>query len=286
MYAVWIAPDGTQWPLTDKSPTRGWFTTPDVSGWGMVPVEYTLDPMARGGESVRSAKITSARVVWPLHIYGDTHQEFLDRYRAVKRAFTMTALRGQAGTLIVYRPDGHGRQISAFYEDGFRGQGGENWVFANAAITLLCPDAYWLDLETTTITRSFAGGGASFLSPFPTISSSQVLGNTTITNAGDVTAWPTWTINGPMTSLTAVNNTTSQAFTLTYTLLVGETITITTNRPTIRGPAGQNLIGSLNWPAASLWGLGVGDNDVVFTVAGGAAGTAIQLAFNARYEGA
>lgn len=286
MFATWVAPDGTEWPLTDTAPDRGYFTTREIGGWGTVPVEYTLDPMPRGGESVRYVKVSSARLVWPLNIYGDTHQEFLDRYRAVKRAFTQTALRGQAGTMIVYRPDGSARQISGFYEDGFRGEPGENWLFANPVITLLCPDSFWQDVDTITVTRSYAAGGASFLNPFPTISSSQVLGSTTVNNPGDVQAWPSWVINGPMTALTAVNNTTSQAFTLTYTLLAGETITMTTDRPTVRGPAGQNLVGSLNWPAAYLWGLATGDNDIDFSVGGASAGTAIQMSFNPRYDGA
>lgn len=285
MFATWIDPNGVEWPLTDKSEDRGYFTTTEIGGWGGMPFEYTLDPMQRGGESVRYVKVQSARLTWPLYIYGNTHQEFLTRYRALKRSFLMTAFRGLAGTLVVSRPDGSSRQVSAFYEEGFKGEPGENWLFAKPVLTLLCPDAFWQDTQAQVVTRSYSPG-SSFLSPFPTFSSSQVLGVTTITNTGDADAWPTWTITGPMTALTATNTTTGRSFTLTFTLIAGETITITTDRPTVRGPLGQNLIGSLNWPAAYLWGLTVGDNNIEFTVGGSGTGTSIQMSYHPRYEGA
>jgi hypothetical protein len=285
MFATWTDPTGVTWPLSDIGPDRGWFTTREVGGWGAVPFEYTLDPLPRGGQEVRFIRSDAARLTWPLYIYGDTHTEFLENYRAIRRAIMMTAHRGAAGTLRVARPDGTAREIDAFYEDGFRGDPGQNWMFASPVITFLCPDGYWRDTTPLSLTREYAPG-SSFLDPFPTISSGQVLGATTMDNPGDTMAWPFWTITGPTSGLTATNLTTGYSFTLSESLSDGQQILITTQRPSVRGPGDTNLVGSLNWPDAYLWGLMPGLNDVEFSVAGSGAGTSIEFLFYPRYEGA
>lgn len=285
MYATWTDPLGTVWPLTDIAPERGFFTTFGVAGWGAAPYEIVTDPMARGGESVRHIRAQPARLTWPLHVWGETHQQFVDRIRAIRKAIMMTVHRGIPGTITVQRPDGSARYIEAFYEDGFGGEGGEHWLSANPVLTMFCPDGSWRDVDQVVERRTF-GTPVSFFSPFLTVSESQVIGATTINNPGDMTAWPTWTITGPCTSVTATNNSTEQSFVLTHTLIAGATATITTDRPMVRGSAGENIADKLNWPAAYLWGLLPDANDIQFVVAGGSTGTAIELAFHPRYEGA
>ncbi len=285
MYATWTDPLGTVWPLTDTDPDRGYFTTREIAGWGAQPYEITTDPMARGGESVRHIRAQPGRVTWPLHIWGDTHTQFLDRYRAVRRAILMTVHRGLPGVLTVHRPDGTARFIECFYEDGFTGEAGQNWLSASPVLTMYCPDGAWKGSEEIVERRTF-GTPVSFFSPFGTLSGSQVLGQTVVNNPGEMTSWPQWQITGPCTAVTATNNTTGQSFVLTFTLNPGEVITVTTERPSVRGPSNQNLTGSLNWPSAYLWGLVPDDNNIEFAVSGGGVGTAIELSFHARYEGA
>jgi hypothetical protein len=190
--------------------------------------------------------------------------------------------------LTISRPDGTTRRIRAYYQDGFTNRPDRYHLDDDVVISLLCPDPFWQDTETTVISRSY-GSLASFYTPYPTVSSSQVLGDTTATNAGDVEAWPSWSIAGPFSSVIATNNTSGQAFTLTpadvgATVVAGQTVTITTDPPAVRGPAGEVWTGALNWPNAVLWGLVPGDNDVVFTVGGAGPETAISLSFTPRYE--
>jgi hypothetical protein len=113
-----------------------------------------------------------------------------------------------------------------------------------------------------------------------------VLGITPIDNPGEVDAWPVWTITGPATVITATNVSTGQSFVLTKTLAAGELVTITTQRPTVRGPLGENLVNALNWPSCYLWPLIPGTNQVNFAVAGASTGTAIELSFYPRWAGA
>lgn len=285
MQATWTDPTGVVWPLTDISPSRGFFTPNAIAGWGAQPYEIVTDPMSRGGESVRYIRAQPARLTWPLHIWGETHTQFVARYRALRRAFLSTVHLSMPGVLTVARPDGTARAIDAYYEDGWGGDAGQNWLSASPVLTLFCPDGAWRDTAQTVVRRG-SSPGVPFADPFMTLSSSQTLGSTQVDNPGDITAWPTWTITGPCTGVTATNSTTGQTFTITYTLSAGETITITTDRPTVRGPAGQNIVGALNWPTAFLWGLRPGINDIVFNVLGSGSGSAIDLAFYPRYEGA
>lgn len=285
MSAQWTDPDGQVWQLTDASPTSNWFTPPGPSGWDSPPYEYTLDPLAGGGETVRSVRNTSARITWPLHIWGDDHPEFVAAWRQLRRAFTLTSHRAAPGTLRVTRPDGTAREIECYYEEGFAGAAGEGWLSANPVVSLLAPDGYWRDTTPVTEARSFAAG-SSFLAPFPTVSSAQVLGAATIDNPGEVEAWPTWTITGPASVVTATNYTTGKQWILSHTLNAGELAIVTTRPPTVRGPAGENLVNDLNWPEVDLWPLDSGLNSVDFSVAGAASGTAIELTYYPRYEGA
>jgi hypothetical protein len=187
------------------------------------------------------------------------------------------------GRLQIARPDGSVREILACYEAGFDGEPRQGWTYDTAVLALYCEDPYWRDVAPTTVLREFALG-ADFLRPFMTVSSSRTLGETQIDNRGDVEAWPAWTITGPASSVGATNSTTGEAFTLTHTLLAGQIVGITTDPPTVRGPAGEVLTGSLDWPGARLWALQPGVNDVDFQVGGSGPGTRIELSYYQRYE--
>jgi hypothetical protein len=283
--ATWTDPAGTVWPLSDTSDDVGWFTQSGPAGWNATTYEIVTDPLPRGGEQVRFIRSKPGSITWPIYVWGDTHLQYVERHRQIRRAFTMTVHRGQVGVLRVERPDSSAREISCYYAGGMEGEAGEGWLWAKDAVTLFCPDGYWRDVDPITITQSYVPG-VNFLSGFPQVSAGLALGESQIDNPGDVDAWPTWTLTGPMTALAATNVTTGYSFSLTYGLSAGEQITITTDRPTVRGPAGQNLVTALNWPSAYLWSLTPDVNDVIFNVSGGDVGTQVELTFHPRYEGA
>ncbi len=283
--ATWTDPTGTVWPLSDTSDDVGWFTYSGPAGWHATTYELVTDPLPRGGEQLRFVRSKPGSITWPLYVWGETHLQYVQRHRQIRRAFAMTAHRGLPGTLTVARPDGTARSIEAYYSAGLEGEAGEGWLYSKDAITLFCPDGYWRDVNSLSVTSSYAVG-VDFLNPFPSVSQGLTLGEFQVTNPGDVAAWPTWTITGPMTSIMARNVTTNYEFQLTYALAAGEQVTIITDRPQVRGPAGQNLSTSLNWPAAYLWALAPDDNDIIVNVANAAVGTSVTLDFHARYEGA
>jgi hypothetical protein len=222
-----------------------------------------------------------------LYVEGADHAAFVGAWRTLGEAFSETQDLG-AGTLTVTRPDGTVRLIDAYYQDGYDVSEGTPTADV-MALTLYCPDPYFRDLDLTLITRAETPLGVDFLSPFPMVSSSLTLGTTVVTNPGTVTAWPTWTLTGPATGLVASNVTTGESFELdisTYTgspLADGDTVTITTDPPSVVGSTGTNLTGALDWPSAVLWGIPKGDSTVSFTAGGSGTNTAVEASFYARY---
>lgn len=279
--ATWIAPDGSVWPLDD--PDRGYFTPDEVSGLGAAPISLVTDPHPRGGARIRHVQPQPRSITWPLIVEGLTHGDWLARWRALASAFTQTRRLGP-GTLRITRPDGTAREITAWYEAGFDGQPGAGHTWDTAVLSLFCEDPYWL-ADPVTDFRAHEATATDFLDPFPTVASAQVLGATTITNPGDVEAWPSWSITGPADEVVATNDTTGEAWTLTPDGLgAGETATITTDPPMVRGPAGEVWTGLLDWPTATLWGLVPGLNEITFSVSGADVGTEIRWSYRPRFE--
>lgn len=293
---TYIDPTGTRWPMTDLS--ADWYTLAEgVSGLGAAPYTLTSDSHPRGGARLRYVQPQPRSIVWPLLVKGADHQSFTDNWRALARAFTRTLRDRDAdgkpvpGRLEVARPDGGVRSIDVYYSSGWdgRGQTATGITWDSAVVTLWCEDPYWVDAVPVTVHRE-SGSGADFLEPYPTVSSSQVLGATTVTNPGDVDVWPTWLISGPASAITFTREDTGEAFTLDMTdtdhgaLLLGETVTISTDPPRVRSGTGENLIAGLNWPDAVLWSLPPGKTAVTFQLDGALAGSAVDLTFHPRYE--
>ncbi|MCO6011408.1 phage tail family protein [Actinoallomurus purpureus] len=288
--ATWYAPDGTVWPLTD--PDSGWFTLADgVSGLDAASISITTDDRPRGGVRVRHIQPGQRIITWPIRVEGEDHQAFINLWRAVGTAFTQTSRLGP-GELEIARPDGTARRVTAYYQEGFEGQGKQGYgtIADFFVLTLLCEDPYWRDVTPQVIHRETATG-VDFQSPYPSVSSAQVLGATTIENPGDAIAWPNWVVTGPASLLTATLTTTGESFQLNPNataighgnLLAGEQVTISTDPPQVRFGS-TNWIGALNWPGAVLWGIPPGTVDVTFQLDGSGAGSAIDLVFYPLYE--
>ncbi|BAU83346.1 serine/arginine repetitive matrix protein 2 [Streptomyces laurentii] len=288
-------PTGKVWPLSDSS--AGWFTRgAGVSGLGAVVYTHTRDAQPRGGALLRHVAAQPRSIVWPLYVYGRDHMEFVGRWRALATAFTRTLRPGPdgrpvPGVLTVARPDGTARRIHVFYDSGFEGQPkrGAGVVSDNAVITFWCEDPYWQDTVPVTVRRESAVP-LDHQAPYPTISSGQVLGATTLDVPGDVVVWPLWRITGPATLITVTREDTGEAFTIDPAkvghgaLAAGEQVTVRTDPPQVRGPDGSTWSAALDWPGAVLWPLAPGTNEVTFQLDGAGPGSAVDLEFHPRYE--
>lgn len=290
--ATWYAPDGSVWPL--MSPDLGIITMSEgVSGLGAAAITITTDDRARGGVRVRHVQPNERLITWPLYIYGASHNDFTSRWRATAGAFTDTSRLGP-GTLEIARPDGTARQVEAYYQAGFEQSGKQGYGITSdyCVLTLLCEDPYWTSTTPVNVHREYQGTPVDFQAPYPSLSSAQVLGATTVVNFGDVEVWPDWVITGPASAVTATNTTRGEAFTLNPNapavahgnLLAGEQVTIRTDPPQVRGPDGSPWTGALTWPGAVLWQLDPGPSAVNFALAGAGNGSAVDLTYYPRYE--
>jgi hypothetical protein len=298
--ATWIDPDGVLYPLTQpwSDGGSGYFTMNGPSDWGSTPIELVTDPYPRGGEVVRYIRAQARRLQWPLYVGGDSHTEFVKNYRAIMKGFTKTTYRRAPGILEIQRPDGSARRIQAFYEQGFEGTAGENWLWAKPTVQLFCPDGYWYDplvvnYERLAMVKTPGSEPGSFYQPFINIGSSPLNDDddyyTLINNTGDVEAWPTWTVVGPIGGMTALNETTGQRFNFTYNVPAGVTVTITTNPASVRSSTGLNLSRYIDWfneEGTALWPLAAGYNSITLGVTTMLPGSSVSMKFMARYESA
>lgn len=292
---TYFDPDGNAWPMTGVDEGRGYWALADgVAGLGAAPLALTTDPYPRGGVRLRHVQPQARIITWPVHVRGDSHQEFWERWHALGEAFVSTARRRVPGVLEVARPNGQRRQIEVVYQEGWEGLGqfgtGINWD--NAVVSLLCQDPFWTD-PTPITERRESSTGVAFLANFFQLSSGRVLGATTLTNPGAEIAYPVWTITGPASLVTFTNTTTGQSFALNPNnlaptphgnLTAGQQVTIRTDPIQVRYQTGANWTSALNWPAAEIWGLEPGLNEVTFQLDGSGAGSAVDVAYNPRYS--
>jgi hypothetical protein len=294
---TWFAPDGTTMALnpvtTSSGATR--FSLKTVGGLGAVPVDPQTTPSILGGVVIDFIRPKERTINWPLRIRADTHTGFLEEWHRVLELFTQTRRLGP-GRLRLVRPDGSAREIIASYIGGMEGDPDEGaWLTASPVVQLLCPEGFWRDTAPVHFEQQQESAG-DYLNPYPSIGSGRIIGAATWVNNGQADAWPTWTIRGPMTAITATNVTRNQSFTVTYTLTAGQTLTIQSQPIRVLGPTGLSVISSLNLLAGGKpWRLDAKKSSSVnFTVAGAAAetspgagdGTKISADFVQRWESA
>lgn len=291
--ALWFPPDGSA-ALDLNPPDREWWSLKANSGLGAVPVDLVTSDNPDGGVIVEFTRPRERTVLWPIRMRSATHMGLLTVWREVVRQITMTRDLGP-GRLRLQRPDGSAREILAYYSSGLEGEPGDGtWLEVTAVVNLLCPDPFWRD--TRTVSVEFREElSPDYLDPYPSFASGQVLGQAALANAGHRATWPTWTIRGPMTSLTATNHSRSESFTLTHTLAAGQTLTISSRPIQVLGPTGENLVGALNLlgGGGKPWRIdGRRTSDVQFAVTGSEAdsgpdtndGTRIWLSYPIDYE--
>lgn len=291
--ALWYPPDGSD-PLDLNPPDQEWWSLKANAGLGAVPVDLISTENPDGGVIVEFTRPRERTILWPMRMHSSTHLGLLKAWRHVQHQITQTRDLGPA-RLRLLRPDGSDREILCHYSSGLEGDPGDGtWLDVTAVINLLCPDPFWRDVRDATY--EFREEPASdFLSPYPAISSGQVLGKVEITNAGHRRAWPTWKIRGPMTSLTASNDTRGETFTLDHALAAGEIATISSRPLQVRGPGGVNLINKLGLTTGGgrPWRVDARSvTSLTFTVTGSEAdsspsepdGTRIWLSYPIDYE--
>lgn len=197
--SIWTGWDGSSWDLNDDS--TGVCLQEGVRGLAMPPVtQYRAESPGVAGARYKGTRITAREVFWPLQIYTTPGSAYADLDSAFWRTLDPTKL----GTWTVYQPSGEARALDLRYETD-----DPTWDFDPAlrgynlyGVSMIADQPYW---RGNPITRVFSNvAPVSFFGPPGVfrISSSASIGTATIDNPGDVPAWITWTLTGPIDAAT------------------------------------------------------------------------------------
>lgn len=199
--SVWTGADGSVWDLTD--PDGGVFMT-NQGVRGLLRPEYTrFTSKSAGvaGSRHRGSRAEERSVYWPVFVFSDAgSQEWVELDRAFARSFDPDV----PGFWTVTQPSGEKRYLSCrLVDDG----GAADEIDPVAAgwrvygINLVATDPYWYGEP---ISSTWSGIVEAGRSTFPIRfndrnfrrKASSTLGTVTMTNPGDVDAWPVLTIEG------------------------------------------------------------------------------------------
>jgi hypothetical protein len=250
-----------------------------------VTVHTIRVPQAQGGR-FRYARHDERLVTIPVVVPGAA----VGRDETRRWARALDPVKGE-GTLTVVQGDHAGRQLVCAYEAGL-----EDWDeegFEQLGLTTLAfraADPYWQDAAESTVTadvtttgnRWFPFAGSWAAQPL-ILSSSDIFASLTITNGGDVDAWPVITAVGPGTDLTVTNQTTGQMWHLTGSIAAGATL-IVDHRPGHKSARldGANVFGRLT-DDSSLWPLISGPNRIAIGFATATGASRVTFAWKNRW---
>lgn len=246
------------------------------SGWGKAPVVNMWSEGAADGKRFRGKRSIARVLNLPVHVFGGTATVVNDRVRQLVRIFAGEAV------LRVTQDDGRIFTIPVVYENGLEGDYDlGKQVAAFEGLTLSCPDPFWTSLDIETVEWVYAAG-----EPFlerRVLSSADLAGDRQVTNLGDVSARPSWTVQGPFSGFEALIN--GVGFEFTEALLVGETLTISFDGWgwTVTDDTGANRYAGIAW--GSRFPLLPADaSTVTLALAGADSGTRVSMSWAERRE--
>lgn len=238
------------------------------------------------GQQLQRVVVGVREVDLPLLIQGTSITDLRTRLRAVVRAFDPT--RGD-GILRVTTVDGMGRDLTCRYVSGLEiaetaDLSGPTWL--EATVVLRAFDPYWY-ANTPIVSTYTQGSSVLFFPILPLrIGNTSNFGNPTVTNPGDVSAWPIWTVTGPGSNVLIQNVTTGETLSSYLTLIAGQVLTIDT-RPGIKSVTredGSNQFATLS-STSTLWEIGTGNVAINLTMTGASGASSVVLSYTPRYLG-
>jgi tail protein len=268
------------------------YVTPGVEGRFGPSIALSVVPVAQQpGQRFAQVLHGVAEVKAPLELYGASDSALRASVRTW--AHRLDPVRGD-GRLLITAPAGDQRELVCRYASGLDAAVEDETDLGHrlrAILRFTTEQPYWRDVSDTAAGPWSVGTAATFFPIFPLrLSASEVFADVTVVNAGDVEAWPVWTITGPGSDPVLRNLTTGMVLSLDTTLVGGETISVDTRPYTSAVPTGKtvtkndgsSLFATLS-ATSSLWALIAGSNSVRIELSGATASSRVSLAFRQRY---
>jgi len=290
--------EGEEIPLTGFSGSKwpGIIMLPGATGLDAPPFELHADdsPNLDGG-IFRDARAVAREIMIPVYLYGIDRKTVRDL-----KSRLVSSLNPKKGycVLKVVEGDAIPRYLHCYYKAGMEGseaQDDAGFTWKRFGIQLIAYDPYFYS-DDIQVARWVFGEGEPFLGdPFiplhinaGIVSSSQV----TVTNPGDVEAWPRWELSGPIRGFTFTSPSGEESFGIpapedgSDAVPGGRTLTIDT-RPgykTLRDDQGTNYWPLLD-PNPQLWSIPDGESTFQVSITPGSSNAQVILTFQPRYEG-
>lgn len=204
---TWEGWDGTEWDLSQG--LSGLALQIGVRGIRNPPViRYSSKAAAVDGSLWRGSVTDERDCFWPLRVFSDGgSQAWLEH----NDRFWRTLDENRPGTWTITQPSGARRSLRVRYnglnEDS--DDGSELFGWALYGIQLIAEQPFWQgDPDTRsfapppTVGNFFGGAGGNGFGPPFEIGVAATTESASISNIGDVSAWPVWRVNGPTTSVT------------------------------------------------------------------------------------
>jgi hypothetical protein len=282
--------DGSVWDLGTGS--SGAYLSNGLGGLHLPPVSHLYTKTARGSGSTWRGARTESRAFSMNVVVGDplppmrTGPDWLTLDEQFWRALSAT----ETSRLVV-----NGLRTLTFRLDESNADQSfddDPSVFGIAKYSIDCiadrPE--WTGAPTTatfpyqgTATTNFFGGGSGTKGPPFYISAANLLNTASISNPGDLPAYPVWTIQGPLS--TATVGVGRATITLPFPLQSTDVVVIDAQAQTITDGQGNSLWPFMGYQEVSFAPVPPGDLvPVAAGMSGGAAGASISLTLTPLYR--
>jgi hypothetical protein len=255
----------------------------NVSGLGLTTANVDIAEGAGDGGVWRRTRRNPRVIDLPILVFGDNRTDIQAKLRRLAKILsdrlgpTRIKVEFQDETATVYT---YGHLI----DGGDVTYGSDaNQQFCRWVVSLRCPDPYWTSEDVVSFKvqqNADTDGLLPYLGELR-LTDGQSLGSTTVSNPGEVEAWPVWQITGPCDAFTVSLNGTG--FTYSAAIASGAVVIVNTKDGTVESSAGANLYANLA-AAPKLFSLPSGTSTVTVTATNPTSATLIQCYFNPRHE--
>jgi phage-related protein len=267
----WRDYDGGTLCLNDDDPYR---VRMGVDGRFMPPFSYTSESIyGVQGTVRRGTQLKERSTAYPLMVYGEDPDDVRENIN--KLLYATNPLRGP-GKLKVATNDGKTRLLNCYLDAVTLPENDDTAGWSNGrafqllGATFISHDSLWLDpLENDVYVDS-----SDLSSPF------------TLYNAGDVEAWPIWSLTGAWTTALVYNETTGKQLYITFGLPSIAVMYVDT-RPlinTVNTTHVTNRFSNLSTDS-TLFSLAPGFNQIDVALTGTSGTTSIRVRWVNRYLG-
>jgi hypothetical protein len=255
---------------------------PSLLGLGIPPTSVRIDESSRAGGVWRNTRRAVRNIDLPVTVLGDNALAVETSLRRLSRLTqdtlgpTVLTVFRDAGDLTMKLHYTGGAELKYGGTDG-----GDRW--ARLVLSFQAPQPFWesSSQESFSVTTGDTGRGLLPQLAKLRISSSQSLGTIDVDNTSDVSVFPIYEIEGPVTALVVSNGTDEWGFSTTVD--EGDLIEVDTGAGTVTGTGGTNEYAILN-SAPKLFSFPPGETTITIEGTSTNANTRITCRYSLRYE--